>query len=382
MADTNRAALLEPFHPNAYEYDPNRRLYIAGTVIEQRLDQATSGRWTISEARLVDRKSYATQRDGTEAVCEVVCELWLELPDLGQRPGCGQMTLWPKADYADAAKGATTAALRSAANRFGVGREIWPDLAAAHWLHWLGLLTTADQCAAAAWVLKALSRWLGSDDASREHKDAWRHCMEEVVETLEEAKARVGAAPARPRDADEPPADTDDRETRNAAADKSDQATMRRLSAMLTQIMKCREYAGVKALGERFDQDLRAALKDGRIRRGGDCAAQLQGRRELATEHARKLRDGAVSALYPQDQTPPPAAEPTAETQDASPDEIADGLIDAYNRASNPNELAQAQMAHEAARPHLAHRSFDVDDAEALACERIADEPVAAGAGR
>lgn len=356
MADmTDRALLLQPFHPASYEYDDRGNVYISGLVIEQRLDRATNGLWTLSSIQVADRPISAS---GGKAVCDVTCSLWLDLPSLGTRPGYGQMTLYGGADWADAAKGATTAAIRSAANRFGVGREIWPLLTADHWLHWLSMVTRADQAETAQRLLKATFAWLGCRSASRDHKDAWNECHEEVQGAVDATVRRVSDGRATERD-EAPAAPLTDVD---APADHSDAATMRRLCAKYGDALKATDADEATALGREAARAFEAAVRAGKVRKGGACEQQLDDLHTRTVAHARALREREE--------------EPADEAAEPTPAEVAGGLVELFDAAADASELEvayQAQLAAEQADQLTAEGRAAVDEAAARAAERVGE---------
>jgi|GEM_PF-3910933 len=178
MGDTavDRAVLLRPFDPSTYRYNEKGLVYISGPAVEQRLDRVAPGEWYIDQLALVETSG------------GIASSLWLVLPGMRPMPGYGFGRIGAGSDEGDGRQSAVTSAIRRAANRFGIGRELWPEVAGEHWLNWLGLLTTPEQVAEAANLLGITRRWLSSSHASKPHQDAWGWCMERV----EAALAKLG----------------------------------------------------------------------------------------------------------------------------------------------------------------------------------------------
>ena len=178
MSDTDRVVLLRPFHPRDYRDNEDGFVGVPGVLMEQRLDHATDGRWSVIDSEM---------RIGDD---DLAVRLMIELPGLGCRPGFGGSRIGSGMDVSNALKSARTTAVRNAANGFGSGRELWPEAAGEHWLYWLGLVADADHQAdnlrMAVKLLVATIDWVRSSDASAEHNRAWRGHYPRIHRALSE----------------------------------------------------------------------------------------------------------------------------------------------------------------------------------------------------
>jgi hypothetical protein len=182
--------LLRPFHPDSYTYSQDGLVVGGAAVVEQRLEQATAGQWSFDSVEF--DKPWERVSGNKKPFMTIACRIMLNLPGLPPRPGYGSHDMYAVHSLHDAQKAALSYAIRSAANRFGVARELWPDCAGEHWIYWLSLLSAPEQEADATDLLKATLAWIGSPAASEKHQNAWAFHFPRVLAAMHDLRGRLG----------------------------------------------------------------------------------------------------------------------------------------------------------------------------------------------
>jgi hypothetical protein len=302
MSDVDRAVLLRPLHPDSYGYSEDGLVVAGAAVVEQRLDQATGGQWQLDVTW--DEPQGRTSAKGKPYFVHA-CTAVLTLPGLPPKPGYGSSDQYAMHAVHNSRKAALSYAIRSAANRFGVGRELWPDAAGEHWLYWLSLLTTEAQLSEAAELLDATAAWLTSRQADAKHKAAWRFHMPRVRTAMitliggdlpePDARPAYDDAPAAGDPDDEFASDDDgvagvpdDEFTRDddepfddqpAGVVKSDAKLLANFLGRLKGVTETTDYDDAKARRLEVLHEVKAARHEtggpGRIRIGGEADAAL-----------------------------------------------------------------------------------------------------------
>lgn len=323
MDSVDRAVLLRPLHPDSYGYSQQDLVVGGSALLEQRLDQATGGQWELAVEW--DEPQVRTPQ-GKKPYIVHACSVVLTLPGLPPKPGYGSADQFAVHQIHNSRKTALSYAIRSAANRFGVGRELWPDVAGEHWLYWISLLTTEAQLAEACELLDATAAWLKSSQASSDHRDAWRFHMPRVRRALmtriggdlPEPEARPELSEAKPRrdPDDEFATDPDDEFTRDdddpfddpdtfadGEGPKSDHKLLAKFMAQLGAVLETADYDAAKKLRLDTMKAYKAARHEtggpDRIRIGGEADKALTKKLAETLEYLRGIDtvDAAPSDL-------------------------------------------------------------------------------------